>query len=351
MSIDAGTPLNLKPRSSVNVDNTDLEGLMRSGNGELLARIDWEAKTKGDLTAIRTISGAHLRHPVQVHAGVGRERWILQLAAANAGDIAVSTVADLPRWVAAVREGLTLARIEAMDFGRRKEGTLDNGFGRAVERVDRISAQVDMAVSGTLWNASGLIKDISFCGDLHLCDAIASALFDRGDNAWGHVSRAAHIRRLHNQPTVALDLLDEVLGSSCNPGALTSKSGSLCDIGERSVDGAPYFEAAMEVTLLCLAVSPSIFAARTGARSFKLGGRRDLQAHCLAMWNQHSKGEAPEGFATLGDYFSQQATMILVAADRRDLAEMQLRRQWTPADWARSTRAHADTAAGTAVVK
>ena len=50
MSIDAGTPLNLKPRSSINVDNTDLEGLMRSGNGELLARIDWEAKTKGDLT-------------------------------------------------------------------------------------------------------------------------------------------------------------------------------------------------------------------------------------------------------------------------------------------------------------
>lgn len=351
MKIDSRTPLSVKPRSSINVGNIDLQELIHSGNGELLARIDWDAKTKGDLPAIRAISGAHLRHTKQVNAGVGRERWILQLAVANAEDIHVKKIGDLPKWVDAVREGLTLARIEAMDFGRRKNGTLDNGFGRAVERVNRISDNIDLAVEGLLWNASGLIKDISFCGDLYLCDAIASALFESGDNAWGHVSRAAHTRRLHNQPTVALELLEEVLATSCNPGALASKSGSLCDIGQRSVDGTPYFQAAMEATLLCLAVDPSIFAATTGARSFKLGGRKDLQSHCLAMWRQSNAGTAPEGFSSLRDYFSQQATMILVAADRRDLAEMQLRKQWTPADWARSTRVHADAATGLAVAR
>ena len=351
MKIHARTPLAIKPRSSINVGNIDLQELMRTGNGELLARIDWDAKTKGDLPAIRAIAGAHLRNTKQVNAGVGRERWILQLAMANAEDVAVTSIADLPKWVAAVREGLTLARIEAMDFGRRKEGTLENGFGRAVERVNRISDNIDLAVEGLLWNASDLIKDISFCGDLYLCDAIAGALFDRGDNAWGHVSRAAHTRRLHNQPTVALELLEDVLATSCNPGALSSKSGSLCDIGQRSVDGNPYFEAAMEATLLCLAVDPSIFAARTGARSFKLGGRRDLQSHCLAMWSQFDTGKVPEGFASMKEYFSQQATMILVAADRRDLAELQLRKQWTPADWARSTRVHADAATGMAVAR
>jgi hypothetical protein len=297
------------------------------------------------------IAGAHLRSAKHVNAGVGRERWVLQLAAANADNVRISSVADLPRWVVAVREGLTLARIEAMDFGQRRKGSLDNGFGRAAERLDRISAQVDLAVAGQLWNASELIKDLSFSGELHLCDALAGALFDSGDHAWGRVVRAAHIRNLHSQPTVALELLEEVLSTSCNPGALASKSGSLCDIGQRSVDGTPYFQAAMEATLLRLAVDPGIHAARTGARSFKLGGRPDLQKYCLEMWTQFDSGTTPEGFASMGSYFSHQSTMILVAAGRRDLAELQMRRQWVPTDWARAVRTHADTATGIVVTR
>lgn len=351
MSLSASTPLSSRSRTTIDLGRTDLQDLMTTGNGELLARLDWDAKIRGDRSALRAIAGAHLRNARQVHAGVGRERWILQLAAANTENVTVTTVADLTSWVAAVREGLTLARIEAMDFGSRREGSLDNGFGRATDRLDRIQQNVELAVAGHLWNSAELIRDISFCGDLHLCDAIAGALFDGGDNSWGHVVRAAHIRRLHNQPTVALELLEEVLSVSCNPGALASKSGALCDIGQRSVDGTPYFEAAMEATLLRLAVDPSIYGARTGARSFKLGGRRDLQEHCIAMWRQFDSGTAPEGFASMGEFFSQQATLILAKAGRRDLAELQLRKQWTTADWARTTRALADTTAEMAVAR
>jgi len=351
MSLSASTPLNLKPRTSIDLDRVDLQDLMASGNGEMLARLDWDAKIRGDRSASRAIAGAHLRNARQIHAGVGRERWILQLAAANTDTVTITSVVDLAKWVESLRQGLTLARIEAMDFGHRKEGTLDNGFGRAADRLNRIQQNVELAIEGNLFNSAELIRDISFCGDLYLCDAIAGALFNGGDNSWGHVVRAAHIRRLHDQPTVALELLEDVLSTSCNPGALASKSGSLCDIGQRSVDGTPYFEAAMEATLLRLAVDPSIHGARTGARSFKLGGRPDLQAHCLTMWRQFDFGVAPESFASMSEFFSQQATMILVKADRRDLAELQLRKQWTTADWARATRVHADATTGMAVAR
>lgn len=319
---------------------------MRPGNGELLARLDWEAKINGDLGSMRLLSGAHLRSATHVNAGVGRERWVMQLAISHADGLSMTTVGDLTAWVARVREGLVLARIEAMDFGGRRSGSLDTGFGRAEARVARIESNIARAVEGRLWSTADLIRDISFAGDLHLCDALTNAFFMEGDNAWGKITMAAHLRRLHRQPTTAVGLLDDVLSTTCNPAALNSKSGALCDIGVRSADSRPYFVAAMQATLISLATQPNIFAARTGARSFKLGGRRDLQEPCLAMWNAFDSGNIPEGFVSLENYFSHQATNVLVAANRRDLAELQLRRQWTPNMWAEATRVRADATIG-----
>ena len=349
MRISAATPLTFRPRTATDLAHLDLEQLMRPGNGEHLARLDWQSKINGDLTIMRRIAGAHLRSATHVHAGPGRERWILQLAVANAEGVIVNTVGDLPSWAERVREGLMLARIEAMDFGSRRTGSLDNGFARAEKRLARIEKNIALAVSGELWKTADLVRDLSFAGDLHLCDALTGAFFAGGDGAWGKITMAAHLRRLHDQPTTALEILDGVLDSTCNPAALNSKSGSLCDIGRRSTDGTPYFAAAMEATLISLAVQPNIYAARTGARSFGLGGRPDLQLPCREMWHAFDTDTAPEGFANMDQYFSHQAARILVAADRRDLAEMQLRRQWTPQAWAQATRVHADTTAGLAV--
>ena len=53
----------------------------------------------------------------------------------------------------------------------------------------------------------------------------------------------------------------------------------------------------------------------------------------------------------MASYFSHQATLILVEAGRRDLAELQLRKQWVPADWARAVRTHADATTGMAVAR
>lgn len=347
--VSATTPLVFRARATTNLSHVDLEALMRPGHGEMLARLDWEAKVNGDLASMRLLAGAHLRSATQVHAGVGRERWALQLAVSHTDGLAVTTVGDLTAWVARVREGLMLARIESMDFGRRRAGSLDNGFARAEARLDRIAANVALAVNGQLWKTADLIRDISFAGDLHLCDALTRAFFEGGDKAWAKITMAAHVRHRHQQPGAALEILDETLSTTCNPAALNSKSGSLCDLGSRSVDGQPYFTAAMEATLISLAVAPNIYAARTGSRSFKLGGRPDLQDHCLEMWGAYNSGTVPEGFGNLESFFSHKATMVLVAANRRDLAELQLRHQWTPQMWAEATRVHADTTAGIAV--
>lgn len=349
MRVTGATPLTFRPRTSISCDFERIHEMMQPGHSELLARLDWQAKICGDLAAMRLIAGAHLRSETHLHAGVSRERWILQLAVGNTEGLSIKGVADLPLWVARMKEGLTLARIEALDFGARRTGSLDKGFARASDRIRRLEENIHLAVNGQLWNTSQLIRDVSFAGELHLCDALATALFSTGDMAWGRITQAAHYRHLHSQPTVALEILEEVMTEICNPAALNSKSGSLCDIGCRSADATPYFAAAMEATLLSLATKPNIYAARTGARSFKLGGRRDLQERCIAMWTAHTNQKAPAGFPNLDAFFSHQATEILVAADRRDLAELQLRKIWIPEDWANATRVHADTVSGIGV--
>jgi hypothetical protein len=349
MRISSSTSLTFRPRSPVSWDSQHIHEIMRPGNSELLARLDWQAKICGDIATMRLIAGAHLRSKTHLHAGVGRERWFLQLAVGNTDGLLIRSVADLPLWVVRLREGLTLARIEAMEFGARRSDSLDKSFNHASDRISRLEKNIRLVTEGLLWNTSELIRDVSFVGDLHLCDAIATALFKTGDMAWGRITQAAHYRRLHSQPTVALEILEEVMTETCNPAALNSKSGSLCDIGCRSADPAPYFAAAMEATLLSLATKPNIYAARTGARSFKLGGRRDLQERCLAMWTAHTNQEAPSGFPNLDAFFNHQATQILVAADRRDLAELRLGKIWLPEDWANATRVHADTVSGIGV--
>jgi hypothetical protein len=174
-----------------------------------------------------------------------------------------------------------------------------------------------------------------------LGDAVSTCLFSSGDQGWGQVVFAAHLRHLHRSPEQAAKLSSDVLALVNNPGAMTNLAASHGDLGERAGD-PKHFQTAREIALAAIAFAQNIYAFRTGARAFKNSNDHALKDLCRKAWKQHDLGFVPEPFGSWKKYDAQMSLKVLIAAGRRDLAEVPLRNLWVPALWARDARQLAD---------
>lgn len=327
-------PLVLKKRDRFLVDAKSLDRVIRSADVRRLEELDWNAKLAGDLDALGVLTGAHLRAQRQVNAGIGRERLILQLALARGSRTDVRKFDDLRHWCDAVRDGLVLAKIESLEFGFRDSKSLEKSFVAAGKRLDALESRLQrkLAVFGD-WAA--VIRDISFVGDIFVCDAICKAMFAEGDGGWAHAVYAAHLRHLHKKPLEAIAVSGGILKVAPNRGALTNLAASYVDVEQ--------FANAREVALVAIAFHPSIYVFRTGARAFKYSGDFALQAICLDVWRHFDRNAFPPVFRALDRYHSHRAVELLSIAGRRDLVEVALRGLWIPDLWAKQDREHADS--------
>lgn len=343
------TPLVVAPVTIWNPTEEELSLIGRSQHAEQLTRINWKALLLGDNVARREIASRYLASSERVNAGIGYERWIVQYAMAHADASVVKTVADLAHWASEVADGLTFARLETQQFGARGETGLEKSLQNAAERIERVTDQVSRCIAGDAWHPWVLIKEISFGGELRLAEAIANALFTTGDNSWGRIVYAKSLKSTHMREDVALEIVDDVLADSCNPAALAMKASMHGNRANLSKDPALEYRIAGQAALLLVAVDPSKYAGSVGRRAMRNLGRHDLSTMCDELETRANLRTKPREFAgSPHEYRSVLASRILVAAGRRDLAELQLRNQWKPDDWARATRIDADAKSATA---
>lgn len=340
----ASTPLVPAPVTNWSPTEEELAMIGRSQYAEQLTRLNWKALLLGDSVARREIASRYLGSSERVNAGISYERWIMQYAMAHADASVVSCVADLSQWVADLAVGLTFARLETQQFGARGETDLEKSLCKAAERIERITDQVSRCVAGEAWHPWALVKDISFGGELRLADAIAKALFDSGDNSWGKIVYAKSLKSTHLREDVALEIVDSVLENSCNPGALAMKASLHGNRADCAKDPTLDRQIAGQAALLLVAVDPSKYAGSVGRRAMRNLGRLDLSKMCDELEKRANLRTKPVDFGgSPNEYLSVLASRILVGAGRRDLAELQLKKQWKPDDWARATRIEADS--------
>jgi len=341
--------LNIRPITPINPATLNLQDLIVRGNADQLTRLDWEVKESGDCAARRAVASAHLNAPIHLHAGISRERWVLQLALAHGQLHPQMALSDLPTWVKEIRDGLTLARIEVCEFGSRREGSLSTAFTNAEVRIDQIEDQIQRLVNNEFpFEAWVLIRELSFGGEFRLCEALAQALYLTGDTGWGGAIYASTIKNIHGRSDIALKIADDVLKQNLNVGALATKASSLGNLGDASPDievQQTYYSEAAEVALLLLAreVNRYRFSGNVGIRAFRNIGRNDLSAVCRAISYCEISKVVPEYFnGTVADWCSVLAARCLSRAGRRDLAELQLTKM-PRVEWANHERETADT--------
>jgi hypothetical protein len=340
----SGIPIVLRPVTPWALSSAEEEVIGRSNRAEELTRLNWKALLAGDAGVRYTIASRYLSSSERVDAGVGYERWIVQGALANADATLVHSVADLVAWGQKVKEGVVLMRITTQTFGARGESALEKSFKAAEVRIARIIDQITRCVAAEAWHPWVLLKDISYGGELRLAEAIANALFSSGDNAWGKVVYAKSLKSTHSHEELALEVVDEVLSESCNPGALAMKASLHGRRGEGPAGSAFDFKIAAEAALLRVAILPDKYAGAVGRRAMRNIGRADLSKLCNSLEKWALDGNKPPDFpGTPAQYRSALASRILVEAGRRDLAELQLRHQWFAEDWARLERQVADS--------
>lgn len=332
-------PLRLRDRSSIHLG--PVEELMRLPSGSnRIALLDWQAKLAGDLDALGVLSSLQLRMRALPKSGISAERLILQLALSRAERIQIAKIGDLRQWCEAMKEGIVLAKLESYDFGSREPESLEKSFRAATERIKTLEEVIGRNVA-QLGDWASVIKILSFCGDLFLGDAISACLFSSGDQGWGQVVFAAHLRHLHKSPEQAVKLSSDVLALRNNPGAMTNLAASHGDLGKRTGD-SKHFRTAREIALVAIAFAQNIYAFRTGARAFKNSNDHALKDLCREAWRQHDLGVAPKPFGSWKKYDAHMSSKVLTAAGRRDLAEVPLRNLWVPELWARDVRQLAD---------
>jgi len=329
--LSMASPIAVRPRRTVTRDEGLVERIGLDRSGDVAGQAAWEAMVAGDRPAIRTIVSAYLASTSNAPAGIGRERMFLMGAAAHADTVEVSSVADLLAYLDAMDDGLALMQMASMDFGTREAGVLESPAAKARARIDETRHLVESLVIQGAAKPWLLIRNLSFFGDLFLSAAVARALLVAGDNGNAEVVRAAHIRRLHQHPELAVEIVDDLLTSTLHPWALNVKAGSLGDL--------MMFEPAAELALLSIAVCPNEYSGNVGRRAFRNIGRPDLSEKSDQLARQHATGTTPDGFAgTHNDYINLMAADILQAAGRRDLAELPMSRQRSAATWARIGR-------------
>lgn len=329
--LSMASPIAVRTRRTVNLDEGLVERVGLDRSGDIAGRAAWEAMVAGDRVAIRTITTAYLASTSTAPAGIGRERMFLMGAAAHADTVEVFTIADLIAYLDAMEDGLALMQMATMDFGTRRAGVLESPAAKARSKIDETRHLVEQLVipgGATPWL---LIRNLSFFGDLHLSAAVSRALLAAGDGGNSEAVRAAHIRRLHQHPELAVEIVDELLASTLHPWALNVKAGSLGDLLK--------FEAAAEVALLSIATCPNDYSGNVGRRAFRNNGRPDLSLKSDQLARRYAVGVAPAEFAgTHTDYINVMAADILQSAGRRDLAELPMSKQRSTAEWARVAR-------------
>jgi|GEM_PF-2203762 len=325
------SPIAVRVRSTITLDEGLIDRIGIDRSGDVAGRSAWEAMVAGDRVALRTITTSYLASTSNAPAGIGRERMFLMGAAAHADTVEVRTVADLIPYLDAMIDGLALMQMATMDFGTRRPGVLESPAAKARARIDETRQLVEGLVipgAATPWL---LIRNLSFFGDLFLSAAVSRTLLVAGDGGNSEVVRAAHIRRLHQHPEMAVQIVDELLASTLHPWALNVKAGSLGDLMQ--------FEPASEVALLSIAVCPNEYSGNVGRRAFRNVGRSDLSTKSDKLARYFAGGVAPAGFAgTHADFVNVVAADLLQHAGRRDLAELPMSKQRSTATWARVAR-------------
>lgn len=325
------SPIAVRVRSTITLDEGLIDRIGIDRSGDVAGRSAWEAMVAGDRVALRTITTSYLASTSNAPAGIGRERMFLMGAAAHADTVEVRTVADLVPYLDAMTDGLALMQMATMDFGTRRPGVLESPAAKARARIDETRQLVEGLVvpgAATPWL---LIRNLSFFGDLFLSAAVSRTLLAAGDGGNSEVVRAAHIRRLHQHPEMAVQIVDELLASTLHPWALNVKAGSLGDLMQ--------FEPASEVALLSIAVCPNEYSGNVGRRAFRNVGRPDLSTKSDELARFFAGGVTPAGFAgTHADFVNVMAADLLQLAGRRDLAEMPMSKQRSTAVWARVAR-------------
>lgn len=336
--LDMTSPIAVRARGSVNLDEGLVKRIGADRSGDVAGRAAWEAMVAGDRVAIRTITTAYLASTSNAPSGISRERLFLMGAAAHADTVEVCTIGDLMAYLDAMDDGLALMQMATMDFGMRRAGVLESPSAKARSKIDETRLLVEHLVipgAATPWL---LIRNLSFFGDLYLSAALSRALLAAGDGGNSEVVRAAHIRRLHQHPEMAVEIVDHLLASTLHPWALNVKAGSLGDLLK--------FEAAADVALLSIAVCPNDYSGNVGRRAFRNNGRQDLSLKSDQLARQYAAGVTPAEFAgTHTDYINVMAADILLAAGRRDLAELPMSKQRSTAEWARVAREAIDAGA------
>lgn len=336
--LDMTSPIAVRARGTVNLDESLVQRIGLDRSGDVAGRAAWEAMVAGDRLAIRTITAAYLASTSNAPSGISRERLFLMGAAAHADTVEVFTVGDLMAYLDAMNDGLALMQMATMDFGARPTGVLESPATRAQSKIEDTRNLVERLVIPGVATPWLLIRNLSFFGDLHLSAAVSRALLVAGDGGNSEVVRAAHIRRLHQHPEMAVEIVDELLASTLHPWALNVKAGSLGDL--------LHFEAAADVALLSIAICPNDYSGNVGRRAFRNNGRQDLSLKSDQLAQQYVAGVAPAEFAgTHTDYINIMAADLLHAAGRRDLAELPMSKQRSTAEWARIAREAIDAGA------
>jgi hypothetical protein len=325
------SPIAVRPRQSIQLEPDLLERVAHDRSGDVASRAIWRAQVAGDRVAIRAITAAYLASTSNAPTGIGRERLFLMGAAAHADHVEVRCVADLLLFLDAMCDGLALMQMASMDFGARRPGVLDSPAADARERISETRRSVELLVSAGEALPWVVVRNLSFFGDLRLSAAVSRALMAAGDGGDAEVVRAAHIRRLHQHPEMAVEIIDELLSTTMNPKALNVKAGALGDLCQ--------FAAAAEVALVSIAVCPNDYSGNVGRRAFRNIGRSDLSAKSDSLARLYAGDPIPTSFpGTRAMYISLVAADVLNCAGRRDLAEFQMSRQRSDAEWAQRAR-------------
>jgi hypothetical protein len=330
------SPLTIRPRKTFHVDEALLERVKNDRSGHVASHSAWEAMVAGDRPALRAIATAFLASSSTAPTGIRRDRWFLMGAAAHADQVEIRCVADLRVFLESMLDGLVLMQMATMDFGSRRDGVLESPAVSARRRIELTIEAVDRLVTPGEARPWEVVANLSYFGDLLLSSAVARALRGAGDTGDAYVVLAAHLRHRHNHPEKAVELCERIITNGTHPWALNNLAGSLGDLAE--------FTKAAEYALLSIAVLPNKHSGNTGRRAFRNIGRADLAEMSDEIAIRAKLDDKPKWFSgSISNYTSVLAANLLHTAGRRDLAELQLSRHRSTADWARVTRLALDS--------
>lgn len=224
-------PLRVIARKSSGL-NEDFYSRIGQMGGERLWSTMAQAMENGDRITIRRIAGTYLQYTTHASMKMSRDRIVLSAAAAHADYVDVGYVRDIVPFLEAVKLEIELVRLNDAVFGLRREGSLENPFATAHDRIDKTIEYSKQLIMGNGFVSSYVIQGLSYLGDFPLANAVSYAMNDCDLSREAPAVLSAQYRHLHSRPDLALAHMLRFSDEPFHPWNENSSCGALCDLGE-----------------------------------------------------------------------------------------------------------------------